>query len=69
MIDALRAVDDFERTVTRATLVVRSVGVADAALGEGCQAAIGVYQAAVTPEPTRLSRRHARPTGQAKTLP
>jgi len=39
--------DEFERTVTRAALVVRKVGVVDAALGDGVQDAIGVYQAAV----------------------
>ena len=34
--------------VTRATLVVQNVGVVDAALGDGLQDAISVYQAAVT---------------------
>ena len=43
-IAALRAEDEFERTVTRAALVVRKVGVVDAALGDGVQDAIGVYQ-------------------------
>jgi hypothetical protein len=47
-ISALRAEDEFERVITRATLVVRNVGVVDAALGEGMQAAIGIYQAAVS---------------------
>lgn len=47
-IAALRAEDEFERIVTRAALVVRNVGVVDAALGDGVQASIGVYQAAVT---------------------
>ena len=47
-IAALRAEDDFERVVTRATLVVQNVGVVDAALGDGLQDAISVYQAAVT---------------------
>ncbi len=47
-IAALRAEDEFERIITRATLVVQDVGVADAALGDGMQAAIGVYQTAVT---------------------
>jgi hypothetical protein len=46
-ITALRAEDEFERIVTRATLVVQNVGVVDAALGDGLQASIGVYQAAV----------------------
>jgi len=45
---ALRAEDEFERLVTRAALVVQNVGVIDAALGDGMQAAIGVYQAAVS---------------------
>ncbi len=44
---ALRAEDEFERLVTRAALVVQNVGVVDAALGEGMQGAIEVYQAAV----------------------
>jgi hypothetical protein len=47
-IAALRAEDEFERITTRATLIVQNVGVVDAALGEGLEAAIGVYQAAVT---------------------
>ena len=47
-IAALRAEDEFERIVTRATLVVHNVGVADAALGDGMQASLGVYQAAVS---------------------
>ena len=44
----LRAEDEFERITTRATLVVRNVGVVDASLGDGLQSTIGVYQAAVT---------------------
>lgn len=47
-IAALRAEDEFERNTTRATLVVQNVGIADAALGDGLQASIGVYQEAVT---------------------
>jgi hypothetical protein len=47
-IAALRAEDEFERIITRATLVVQNVGVVDASLGDGLQAAIGVYQGAVT---------------------
>ena len=46
-IAALRAEDEFERIVTRAALVVQNVGVVDAAVGDGVQDAIGVYQAAV----------------------
>jgi len=46
-IAALRAEDDFERLITRAALVVQNVGVVDASVGEGVQAAVGVYQAAV----------------------
>jgi len=47
-IAALRTEDEFERIITRAALVVRNVGVVDAALGDGLQDAIGVYQAAVS---------------------
>jgi hypothetical protein len=47
-IAALRAEDEFERITTRAALVVQKVGVVDAALGDGLQPTIGVYQAAVT---------------------
>jgi hypothetical protein len=47
-IAALRAEDEFEQITTRATLVVQNVGVVEAALGDGLEAAIGVYQAAVT---------------------
>ena len=47
-IAALRAEDEFERITTRATLVVQNVGVVDAALGDGLEDAISVYQAAVT---------------------
>jgi hypothetical protein len=45
---ALRTEDEFERIMTRATLVVRNVGVIDAAVGDGVQEAVGVYQAAVS---------------------
>ena len=45
---ALRAEDEFERLNTRATLIVQNLGVVDAALGDGLEAAIGVYQEAVT---------------------
>ena len=47
-IAALRVDDGFERLITRATLVVRNFGVIDAALGDGLQSAIDIYQAAVT---------------------
>lgn len=47
-IAALRAEDEFERITTRASLVVQNIGVVDAALGDGLEASIGVYQAAVT---------------------
>jgi hypothetical protein len=47
-IAALRAEDEFERITTRATLVVRNVGVIDAVLGDGLQASIDVYRAAVS---------------------
>jgi hypothetical protein len=46
-IGALRAEDEFERVITRATLVVRNVGVVDASVGDGVQDAVAVYQAAV----------------------
>jgi hypothetical protein len=46
-IAALRAEDEFERITTRATLVVQNVGVVDAAVGDGVQDAVAVYQAAV----------------------
>ncbi len=47
-IAALRTEDEFERLITRATLIVQDVGVVDAALGDGLQSSIGVYQTAVT---------------------
>ena len=47
-IAALRAEDEFERIPTRATLVVQNVGVVDAAVGDGVQDAVAVYQAAVS---------------------
>jgi hypothetical protein len=46
-IAALRTEEDFERIITRASLIVRNVGVVDASVEEGVQDAIGVYQAAV----------------------
>ena len=45
---ALRAEDEFERLNTRAALIVQNLGIVDAALGDGLEAAIGVYQEAVT---------------------
>jgi hypothetical protein len=45
---AVRAEEEFERLNTRATLIVQKVGVIDAALGDGLEAAIGVYQTAVS---------------------
>ena len=45
---AVRAEDAFERLITRASLIVHGVGVVDAALGDGLEAWIGVYQAAVS---------------------
>ena len=47
-IAALRTEDEFERLIARAALVVLNVGVVDAALGEGVQNAVAVYQAAVS---------------------
>jgi hypothetical protein len=43
----LRAEDEFERVITRATLVVSNVGVVDASVGNGVQDAVAVYQTAV----------------------
>jgi len=45
---ALRIEDEFERIITRAALVVQNVGVIDAAIGDGVQDAVAVYQAAVS---------------------
>ncbi len=45
---AVRAEEEFDRLNTRATLIVQNVGVVDAALGDGLEAAIGLYQTAVT---------------------
>ena len=47
-IAAVRAEDAFERLITRASLIVHNVGVVDATLGDGLEASIGVYQAAVS---------------------
>jgi hypothetical protein len=47
-IAALRTEDEFERLIARATLVVQNVGVVDAAVGDGIQEAVAVYQAAVS---------------------
>ena len=45
---AVRAEDAFERLIARASLIVHDVGVIDAALGDGLEGSIGVYQAAVS---------------------
>jgi hypothetical protein len=45
---ALRAEEEFERLNTRASLIVQNLGVIDAALGDGLENAISVYQTAVT---------------------
>jgi hypothetical protein len=47
-IAALRTEDEFERLIARAALVVQNVGVVDAAVGDGVQDAVAVYQAAVS---------------------
>jgi hypothetical protein len=44
----LRADDEFVRLTTRARLVVESLGVIGAALGDGLEQAIGTYQQAVS---------------------
>jgi hypothetical protein len=44
----LRVDDEFVRMTTRATLIVESVGVIGAAIGDGLADAIGVYQEAIS---------------------
>src|SRR4029453_1991584 len=44
----LRVDDEFVRMTTRATLIVESVGIIGAALGDGLADAIGVYQEAIS---------------------
>jgi hypothetical protein len=44
----LRVDDEFVRLSTRASLIVESLGVIGAALGDGLEQAIGVYQQAVS---------------------
>ena len=44
----LRVDDEFVRMSTRASLIVESLGVVGAALGEGLEAAITTYQQAVS---------------------
>jgi hypothetical protein len=44
----LRVDDEFVRLSTRASLIVESLGVAGAALGEGLEEAITTYQQAVS---------------------
>ena len=47
-IGALRMDEEFERRVTRADMIVESQGVVGAALGDGLQRAIGLYQEAIS---------------------
>jgi hypothetical protein len=44
----LRVDDEFVRLSTRASLIVESIGVIGAALGDGLEQAIGTYQQAVS---------------------
>ena len=44
----LRADDEFARLTTRASLIVESLGIISAALGDGPEEAIGTYQQAVS---------------------
>ena len=44
----LRVDDEFVRLSTRASLIVESLGVIAAALGDGLEQAIGTYQQAVS---------------------
>jgi hypothetical protein len=44
----LRVDDEFVRMATRASLIVQGLGVVGAALGDGLEAAINVYQEAVS---------------------
>jgi hypothetical protein len=43
-IDAVRRSEDFERVMTRGSLVVDDLGVIDAAIGEGLGRAMSIYQ-------------------------
>jgi len=43
-IDAVRRSDDFERVLTKASLVVDDLGVVGAAIGEGLARSMAVYQ-------------------------
>jgi hypothetical protein len=43
-IDAVRRAEDFQRTITKASLVVDDLGVVGAALGEGLGRAMAIYQ-------------------------
>ena len=45
---ALRGSEDFVRLTTRATLIIESLGVIGAALGDGLGTQIGVYQEAIS---------------------
>ena len=44
----LRADDEFARLTTRASLIVDSLGIISAALGDGLEQTIGIYQQAVS---------------------
>jgi hypothetical protein len=43
-IDSLRRTEDFERLITKASLVVDDLGVVSALIGEGLGRAMGIYQ-------------------------
>jgi hypothetical protein len=44
----LRVDDDFVRLTTRASLIITGLGVVGAALGDGLESAIGMYQEAIS---------------------
>jgi hypothetical protein len=45
--NALRATDEFERLNTRASMIVDSLGIVEAALGEGVGQQVAIYQEAI----------------------
>ena len=47
-IDAVRRSEDFQRAITKASLVVDDLGIVGAALGEGLMRAMAIYQEEIT---------------------
>ena len=43
-IDAVRRAEDFERLMTKASLIVDDLGIIDASIGEGLGRAMSIYQ-------------------------